>query len=144
MYRRILLCYNGTVEGRRALREGAQLALRLGAETHLLSVSQVPPGGAEASAFAAPLGPSRQALNDILDEGVQRLRELGLTAVGHLAFGVPVTEIVACARRIPADLVVVGHRNRSTFARWWINSVDMSLLENAPCSILVALQEADG
>ena len=37
-YRRILLCYNATREGRCALRLGAALAQQLGAETHLLAV----------------------------------------------------------------------------------------------------------
>ncbi len=37
-YQKILLCYDGTLEGRKALRCGADLALELKAETHLLSV----------------------------------------------------------------------------------------------------------
>ena len=37
-YQRILLCYDGSREGRKALRCGADLALDLKAETHVLAV----------------------------------------------------------------------------------------------------------
>jgi nucleotide-binding universal stress UspA family protein len=38
MYKRILLAYDGSVEGRTALREGALLAKQCGAEVFLLSI----------------------------------------------------------------------------------------------------------
>ena len=38
MYKRILLAYDGSVEGRTALREGALLARQCGADVFLLSV----------------------------------------------------------------------------------------------------------
>ena len=43
MYKRILLAYDGSVEGRTALREGALLARQCGAEVFLLS-ALVDPG----------------------------------------------------------------------------------------------------
>src|SRR3989344_3277126 len=42
-YQKILLAYNGSQEGRRALLECADLATFLGAETHLLAVASMPP-----------------------------------------------------------------------------------------------------
>lgn len=139
MYQRILLCYNGTLEGRKVLKEGAELARRVGAETHLLSVSRVDSGALAADASVPNL---RQAVDQILAEGVARLKEMGLTAVGHQAFGEPTAEIAACARRIGADLVVVGHRHRGALARWWSTSTDASLLDYSPCSILVVMHGA--
>jgi hypothetical protein len=38
MYRKILLCYDGTREGRNALKEGAEVALCMNAETYLLAI----------------------------------------------------------------------------------------------------------
>lgn len=37
MYRKILLAYDGSVEGRRALREGAALALKCGSDVFLFA-----------------------------------------------------------------------------------------------------------
>ena len=38
------------------------------------------------------------------------------------------------------DLIVVGHNQKTSFAaRWWKGSVGATLLDHAPCSILIAL-----
>src|SRR5205823_13873446 len=42
-YRKILLAYNGSQEGKRALLECADLASFLGAQTHMLAVANMPP-----------------------------------------------------------------------------------------------------
>ena len=48
------------------------------------------------------------------------------------------TEIVAHAREIGADLVVLGHSDRSRFIRWFSGSTSATLLQNLPCSLLIA------
>jgi nucleotide-binding universal stress UspA family protein len=51
-----------------------------------------------------------------------------------------VEEVVRLAKGLGVDLVVVGHNQHSSFAaRWWKGSVGATLLDHAPCSILVAL-----
>ena len=93
-YRKILLAYDGSQEGKRALLECADLASFLQAETCLLAV------------------------------------------------GEPVAEICRAAKSIGADLVVVGHNQKTSFAsRWWKGSVGATLLDYAPCSILIALSK---
>src|SRR5258708_13087751 len=41
MYKKVLLAYDGSVEGRRALREGAKLAQLCRAEVYLLAVVEI-------------------------------------------------------------------------------------------------------
>ena len=49
-------------------------------------------------------------------------------------------EIAACARRIGANLIVVGHKHLDGWAaRWWRGSVSRSLIDDAPCSVLVVI-----
>jgi nucleotide-binding universal stress UspA family protein len=74
----------------------------------------------------------------LLDEGVRWLRDRGVSATGSVEYGHAVDCIAATAERIAADLIVVGHRNRSRLARWWSQSDEESLLERVRCSILVA------
>jgi len=38
MFKRVLLCHDGTEYGRRALKQGAELAIALGSEVHVLIV----------------------------------------------------------------------------------------------------------
>jgi nucleotide-binding universal stress UspA family protein len=76
----------------------------------------------------------------VLDAGVERLRGSGLEVQGELAVGSSVDEIVKVARRVQADLIVVGHKHLDSWAqRWWRGSVSKSLIEVSPCSVLVVI-----
>jgi len=141
-YRKILLAYNGSQEGRRALLECADLASFLQAETHLLAVASMPPSLFLTEGFVPEelLEEEKKRTQAVLDEGIRTLRERGFNASGHLAVGEPVEEICRLAKTLGVDLVVVGHNQNTSFAaRWWKGSVGASLLDYAPCSLLIAL-----
>ncbi|KVD70762.1 universal stress protein UspA [Burkholderia sp. ABCPW 14] len=139
-YKKILLCYDGTLEGRKALRCGADLALELKAETHLLSVVDMRSSIAQSAGLLTDVACSRfeETAREILQEGVDWLTEHGVQAQGHFAFGYPIDEIANLATKLNVDLVVVGHRCRSGLSRWWMGSGNTQLLDRVSCSILVA------
>ena len=139
MYHRVLLCYDGTREGRKALRQGADVVISMKSEAYLLAICQnlvtraIPEG-------VNPMlceGEDSRA-NALLEEGVQWLRERGVRAEGKLEYGNAVDCIAAAADEIHADLIVLGHKSRGRLARWWSDSDEQSLLERVSCSILVA------
>jgi nucleotide-binding universal stress UspA family protein len=141
-YRKILLAYNGSAEGKHALLECAELANFLHAETHLLAVASMPPSLFLTEGFVPEelLEEEKKRTQQVLDEGIATLKERGFAAAGHLAVGEPVEEICRRAKDLAVDLVVVGHNQNTSFAaRWWKGSVGASLLDYSPCSILVAL-----
>jgi len=142
MFKTILLCYDGSREGRAVLTDGAELARRFGAATHLLAVIRPNAGAivAEAMLGEGAFAETGRAAEEILHEGTAKLASMGLKAQGHVVIGDPIGEIAAAARRLGADLIVLGHRPRGPLARWWQSSVGSSLLEEAPCSILVAIE----
>jgi nucleotide-binding universal stress UspA family protein len=143
-YQRILLAYNGSKEGRRALLEMCDLATFLGAETHLLAVASMPPSLFLTEGFVPEelLEEEKKRTQAVLDEGIARLRERGFNAKGHLAVGEPVEEICRLAKSLGVQLIVVGHNQNTSFAaRWWKGSVGASLLDYAPCSILIAMSQ---
>jgi len=76
----------------------------------------------------------------VLDEGVERLRRAGCTATSELKYGKPTEQIILSARDINADLIVIGHRDQGTLARWLNGSVGESIMHQPPCSVLVALK----
>jgi nucleotide-binding universal stress UspA family protein len=139
MYHRVLLCYDGTREGRKALRQGADVVISMHAEAHLLAIcsnlvtSAIPEG-----VTPALVEHEDARANALLEEGVQWLRERGVRAQGSLEYGNAVDCITATAHRIGADLIVLGHKSRGRLARWWSDSDEQSLLERVSCSILVA------
>ena len=143
-YRKILLAYNGSQEGRRALFECADLAGFLQAETTLLAVASMPPSLFLTEGFVPEelLEEEKKRTQTVLDEGIRTLRDRGFKANGHLAVGEPVEEICRLAKSLGADLIVVGHNQNTSFAaRWWKGSVGASLLDYAPCSILIAMSK---
>ncbi|KAB0665009.1 universal stress protein [Oryzomonas japonica] len=142
MHKKILLAYDGTEEGRVALLECADIAHLLRAETHLLAVMRMPSGVFLAEGFVPEtvMEQEQRHIQSTIDDGVALLREGGGSAYGHLAYGEPVEEICRLAAELEVDLIVLGHRKQTSFAsRWWKGSVGVSLLERAPCSILVAV-----
>ncbi len=143
-YQKILLAYDGSQEGKRALLECADLAGFLGAQTCLLAVASMPPSLFLTEGFVPEelLEEEKKRTQSILDEGIRTLRERGFNASGQLAVGEPVEEICRLAKSLGADLVVVGHNQKHSFAaRWWKGSVGKTLLDYAPCSILIALSK---
>src|SRR3954469_6945425 len=144
-YRKILLAYNGTHEGKRALLEIVDLATFLGAETHLLAVASMPPSLFLTEGFVPEelLEEEKKRTQSVLDEGIRTLRERGFNATGQLAVGEPGEEICRFAKNLGVDLIVVGHNQNPSFAAsWWKGSVGASLLDYSPCSILIALSKA--
>ncbi|MFI4934280.1 MAG: universal stress protein [Caulobacterales bacterium] len=138
MYRRILLAYDGTIEGRRALREGALLAIRCGAEVFLLSVIPESAGvlmaeGAQSGAVAQ----FQKTYQAVLDEAVVRMKQFGFKPNAKLVWGDPAQQIGAYARQIKADLVVVGHRKVGLIERWWSGPSGAYLLDKVECSLLI-------
>lgn len=140
MYRKILLCYDGTAEGRRALRQGAEVAMAMKSDAYLLAICR------NMIATSVPEGVTPELVaceqdtaKALLTEGVQWLRDRNVHTEGSLVYGDPLVHIPQVAERIGADLVVVGYRYRSRLARWWSESEEATLLHKLPCSILVAV-----
>jgi nucleotide-binding universal stress UspA family protein len=92
MYRNILLAYDGTLEGRVALREGAILAKQCEAKVVLLAVidstAQMSVVGGAGLAYVPRY--QTEDFQKILDEGVARLTRLGLVHTALLRAGDPV------------------------------------------------------
>jgi nucleotide-binding universal stress UspA family protein len=140
MYRKVLLCYDGTLEGRRALREGGQVVVAMQSAAYLLAIcrnmvaTSVPEG--ITPELVACQADTAKAL---LAEGVQWLTDRGVAAQGSLVYGDPLVHIPKTAVQVGADLIVVGHRYRSRIARWWSESEQQTLLNNVSCSLLIAM-----
>lgn len=139
MYVNILLCYDGSREGRLALREGARLAQITGAAVTLLAVVETAAGSALAQgADASALSHQQSDIEAILEEGRQRLTAMGLQPKVRIEAGDPVVRILRVASDTGADLVVVGHHRQGFWTRWLNRSVTAELSDRLECSLLLA------
>ena len=138
----IVLAYDATQEGRESLLQTPQLVWLRHEPMHLLAVMPIPTGLflGEGYVPGEVLDQERAEAQQLVDQGLEELRGRGFTATGQLVFGEPVEEICRAARELHADLIVVRHPKRMSFAaRWWKGWIGSSLLEHAPCSLLIAV-----
>jgi nucleotide-binding universal stress UspA family protein len=144
LYKKVLLAYDGSIEGRRALREGARIAQLCGAEVFLLAVVELSAGtGTLEGGLVLPITEQVEIYKKILGEGVERLKAMGFSPTARLGMGEAGREIAGVANEIGANLVVVGHRPDGPLGRWWFSSVGTYLVKNLACSVLIAQTDID-
>ena len=142
MYQRILLAFDGSESGRKALLECGDVANLMHAQIKLLAVIPLisPVYVGEGFIPVDPIDDNKEQYHAVLDEGIRTLQQRGFTCDGQLNFGEPADEIARVAKEWNADLIVIGHTRASSWAeRWWRGSVSKALIEVAHCSVLVAV-----
>jgi nucleotide-binding universal stress UspA family protein len=146
MFEKVLLCYDGSATGRRALKRGAELAILVKAKVFVLSIvssSDVDPALIASSVGTVCLVDSELEHRRLLDESIALLSGRGVEAEGYLARGNTIDEIVAYSKRLSVDLVVVGHYPKPSGGRWWSGSERASLAERVNCCVFIAVNEAN-
>ena len=143
MYKRILLAYDGSTTGQKALLDCRDIAQWSQASLTLFAVMplQRQVVAAEGVIYEkSVIEEDRDKYRGILNDGLRRLLDSGHEAQGEVLYGETVDEIARYARQIEADLIVVGHKHLEGWAaRWWRGSVSKSLIADAPCSVLVVI-----
>jgi nucleotide-binding universal stress UspA family protein len=142
MYRKILLAYDGSPNGREALAQAKNLASMSGATVRLLAI--IDPSENMLVVEGMSFIPDNQRLvtQSVLDAGVRRLQGAGCAATNEVKYGNPAEQIALSAREMEADLIIVGHRDQGSLARWLNGSVGASILHHPPCSVLVAVKSS--
>jgi nucleotide-binding universal stress UspA family protein len=146
MFRNILLCYDGSDAGRRALKRGAELALLVKANVYVLSILPRIAGDVLNGASAA----GQMCIVDLaaehrksMEESLSWLKARGVEAKGELAQGDILEEVALHAKRHHVDLVVVGHYPQARGGRWWSGgSQRAALAERVTCCVMIATEDA--
>jgi nucleotide-binding universal stress UspA family protein len=144
MFKRVLLCHDGSDTGRRALKRGAELAILLNARVFLLLIeSESQWSAATAAGVVGQACVAEQELDSqkSLEESIQKLTARGVVAKGYFARGNTIDTIAEYAGRLSADLIVVGHYPKSTGGRWWSGPERAALAERVNCCVLIAVDE---
>jgi nucleotide-binding universal stress UspA family protein len=144
VYKTIVLAYDGSESGQRALLGCQEIGQWSQARLHLVAVMAPPLAlvAADAWAFSPTVESDETAhYQAVLDSGLQHLRDAGLEAQGEVVVGNAVDEIVRVAKSVHADLIVLGHKHLESWAaRWWRGaSVSQSLIELSPCNVLIVI-----
>lgn len=132
--REIVVGYDGSEPSKRALERAAQIVAEDGRITLVTAGSILP---------TAPRAGVEERANEleerrrVLLEGRERLAQLGIRADAIEVVGDPADAIIGTARDLDADLIVVGTRGRNVAARVLLGSVSTTVVNQAPCDVLV-------
>ena len=140
MYKNILLAYDGSIEGVRALREGALLARTCGAKVVLLSVIPDRTSGVEmAQGVGGAVGEQIDGYKQLLHQAVEWMKERHFDAEPRLVIGDPARSIGAVAKEISGPTSSWWATSaRGFLSRWWSGSTKDYLSDHVGCSILIA------
>ena len=146
MYKHIILAYDGSVTGQKALLELEELAHWGQPRLTLVAVAPNPldVGSMEMGYYtSANDGPLEEALAEQLAQGVQTLKAMGYKVQGEVLKGEVIRELSGFAERVGADLIVVGHKHEpNLLRRWWSGSTAKSLVEESPCNVLIVVDRS--
>lgn len=146
MFKKILVCADGSACSEAAAQVAAQIAAHFKADALALNVYD--------PTFLTTMGGWEMAVGqDVMDDYAKAQEESVTTRVAPLfaarglpcrmmqELGHPVGSIVSVARREKADLVVVGSRGLCGLKELFLGSVSSGVLHHAPCAVLIVRGE---
>jgi nucleotide-binding universal stress UspA family protein len=136
MYRKILVGYDGSASGRKAFDTAVELAAKHEAELYVLSVARPPEVGDDVETEAV-IENSRNYHRRLLAELKSPAEAKGVKTHFEVAVGHPAEQIIYDADRHGVDLIIVGDRGRSKFARFLLGSVSKQVVQYAGHPVMV-------
>lgn len=149
MYETIVVGTDGSDGAGRAVAKAAWLARQSGAQVHVVTVaerravadleeirSQLP------REFTYSFDPIA-VIGDQAEDAAGKVEAHGVEVTTHVPEGDPASEILAVAKSVDADLVIVGSRGRSTVKSLMLGSVSTKLAHHADRDILIVHDVVD-
>lgn len=139
----ILAAVDGSPEHALVLEKTARLAVQFEAAVHVVSVIDVACGwrAAVGGIFSEVSPRLKEETRAVLHQACTELNSFGVQCTTRASVGPVAREIARLARELSADLIVIGHRNLTWLDRLMDESVGVSLLACAPCSVLVVVSQ---
>lgn len=137
MYKKILCPIGHEENSRVAFETAARLARESHATLYLMHVVPVPASIVSESVLAS----DRDRAHNALQRLAAQLPPV-LSRVIIVRFGNPAREITAVARRIGADLIVIGTHGRTMMARFFQGRIAEKVVGAAPCPVLALPPDA--
>ncbi|WP_079481965.1 universal stress protein [Paraburkholderia hospita] len=141
----ILIYYDGSTEGKRALYRAGEMAFSPGAEIHVLAVVDVMSAIVSSAGLLSDIACSDIVKKtwSVLDEALDHLSAKDIAACGHLGYGQVVECIARYANLVDADVIIIGYRLRRGLSTWWrSNRAHIELLEHAVGRAIMAVPTA--
>ena len=137
MYSRILVANDGSPGGQKALSGAIELAQKLSAELHMVTVEELPRFPASIDEIAEEKDEANRRFAPVIDAAKAEAKGAGTAIETHLVPGHVAEGVIGLIKELRADLLVVGFMGHSQLYERVIGGTTDRLVRLAPCAVLV-------
>jgi nucleotide-binding universal stress UspA family protein len=137
MYSRILVANDGSPGGQKALSGAIELARKLPAELHMVTVEELPRFPASIDEVAEEKDEANHRFAPVIDAAKAEAKGAGAAIETHLVPGHVAEGVIGLIKQLKADLLVVGFMGHSQLYERIIGGTTDRLVRLAPCAVLV-------
>ena len=137
MYTRILAANDGSPGGRKALAGAIELARKVSAELHMVTVEELPRFPASIDEIAEEKDEANHRFAPVIDAAKAEAQAAGVAIETHLVPGHVADAVIGLIKQLKADLLVVGFMGHSQLYERIIGGTTDRLVRLAPCAVLV-------
>ena len=137
MYTKILAANDGSPGGRKALAGAIELARKVSAELHMVTVEELPRFPASIDEIAEEKDEANHRFAPVIDAAKAEAKAAGVAIETHLVPGHVVDAVIGLVKQLKADLLVVGFMGHSQLYERIIGGTTDRLVRLAPCAVLV-------
>jgi nucleotide-binding universal stress UspA family protein len=137
MYSRILVANDGSPGGQKALSGAIELARKLSAELHMVTVEELPRFPASIDEIAEEKDEANHRFAPVIDAAKAEAKGAGAAIETHLVPGHVAEGVIGLIKQLGADLLVVGFMGHSQLYERIIGGTTDRLVRLAPCAVLV-------
>jgi nucleotide-binding universal stress UspA family protein len=138
--KRILVGHDGSPNADEAFETALDFAELCDARLQVVSVATPPEPPTRVETEAA-IEAATEHFEAIFEGLRRRAQERGVHLETRVLVGHPAEQVLRLAGDTGADLIVVGHRGRSTIREWLFGSTSRRIVAHAACSVLVVRQK---
>ena len=137
MYTKILAANDGSPGGRKALAGAIELARKISAELHMVTVEELPRFPASIDEVAEEKDEANHRFAPLIEAAKAEATGAGVAIETHLVPGHVVDGVMGLIKQLKADLLVVGFMGHSQLYERIIGGTTDRLVRLAPCAVLV-------
>ena len=138
-----MVAWDGSVTAAQAFEKAAEMASRMEAEVHVVSVSEIPDYADTVGEYQGALEDAARFYNrkrEVLEETAKRF---GIEYKREIIHGHPANALIEHVRTGEFDLLVVGRKGHSALERFFLGSVTLKLAAHASCPLLIVPKEEE-
>ncbi|MFS4437651.1 universal stress protein [Paracoccaceae bacterium GXU_MW_L88] len=142
MYQTILAAIDGSSHSDRVLDHAIALTKTCGAKLHIMTVyrhhspSESSLSMIRSKDLETPESALKSYAKEVAEYGAGKAKDAGVTAKTHAVRGAPSRKIVDQAKKLDADLIILGKRGLGDMGGFLLGGVSHKVTSLAPCACL--------